>query len=71
MKVSVSLPDEDVEFLDAYVDSQGFASALGCGSQGCSVASSIRTRSGVRGCLSGVVAYEADVWEPTVGDGLS
>jgi len=26
MKVSVSLPDEDVEFLDAYADSQGFAS---------------------------------------------
>ena len=26
MKVSVSLPDEDVEFLDAYADAQGFAS---------------------------------------------
>jgi Arc/MetJ-type ribon-helix-helix transcriptional regulator len=26
MKVSVSLPDEDVEFLDAYADEQGFAS---------------------------------------------
>ena len=26
MKVSVSLPDEDVEFLDAYAQSQGFAS---------------------------------------------
>jgi Arc/MetJ-type ribon-helix-helix transcriptional regulator len=26
MKVSVSLPDEDVEFLDAYADSQGIAS---------------------------------------------
>ena len=28
MKVSVSLPDEDVEFLDTYADSQGFARAL-------------------------------------------
>ena len=26
MKVSVSLPDEDVDFLDAYASSQGFAS---------------------------------------------
>jgi len=26
MKVSVSLPDEDIEFLDAYAESQGFAS---------------------------------------------
>lgn len=26
MKVSVSLPEEDVEFLDAYADSQGFTS---------------------------------------------
>jgi Arc/MetJ-type ribon-helix-helix transcriptional regulator len=26
MKVSVSLPDEDVEFLDAYAETQGFAS---------------------------------------------
>jgi Arc/MetJ-type ribon-helix-helix transcriptional regulator len=26
MKVSVSLPDEDVEFLDAYAEAQGFAS---------------------------------------------
>ena len=26
MKVSVSLPDEDVEFLDAYAQSRGFAS---------------------------------------------
>lgn len=26
MKVSVSLPDDDVEFLDAYADREGFAS---------------------------------------------
>ncbi|GAC1529824.1 MAG: hypothetical protein NVS3B12_03580 [Acidimicrobiales bacterium] len=26
MKVSVSLPDEDVDFLDAYAGAQGFAS---------------------------------------------
>jgi len=26
MKVSVSLPDEDVDFLDAYAQAQGFAS---------------------------------------------
>jgi Arc/MetJ-type ribon-helix-helix transcriptional regulator len=26
MKVSVSLPDEDVEFLDLYAENQGFAS---------------------------------------------
>jgi len=26
MKVSVSLPEEDIKFLDAYADEQGFAS---------------------------------------------
>ncbi len=26
MKISVSLPDEDVEFLDRYADAQGYAS---------------------------------------------
>ena len=26
MKLSVSLPDEDVEFLDSYAETQGFAS---------------------------------------------
>ncbi len=26
MKVSISLPDEDVEFLDAYASAQGFSS---------------------------------------------
>jgi Arc/MetJ-type ribon-helix-helix transcriptional regulator len=26
MKVSVSLPDDDVEFLDSYAEAQGFAS---------------------------------------------
>ena len=26
MKISISLPDEDVEFLDAYAASEGFAS---------------------------------------------
>ena len=29
MKVSISLPDEDVEFLDAYAESQGIASRSG------------------------------------------
>ena len=26
MKISVSLPDEDVEFLDSYAESQGYGS---------------------------------------------
>jgi Arc/MetJ-type ribon-helix-helix transcriptional regulator len=72
MKVSVSLPDEDVNFLDAYADSQGFASRSAV------VHKAVRL---LRASELGP-AYEdawdewtsggeAQVWESTASDGLS
>ena len=72
MKVSVSLPDEDVEFLDAYAQTQGFASRSAV------VHKAVRL---LRASELGP-AYEdawtewtssadADLWETTIADGVS
>jgi Arc/MetJ-type ribon-helix-helix transcriptional regulator len=71
MKLSVSLPDEDVAFLDAYANEQGFASRSAV------LHKAVRLLRGAQ--LS--AAYEeafveweqtgnAAAWETTVGDGL-
>ncbi len=71
MKLSVSLPDEDVEFLDAYAAEQGY------GSRSAVVHKAVRL---LRGAELGA-AYEdafsewddsgeAEAWDLTVGDGL-
>ena len=72
MKLSVSLPDEDVEFLDAYANQQGFASRSAV------LHKAVRL---LRGAQLGA-AYEeaflewdqtgeADAWDSAVGDGLA
>jgi Arc/MetJ-type ribon-helix-helix transcriptional regulator len=72
MKVSVSLPDEDVDFLDGYANAQGFSSRSAV------VHKAVRL---LRASELGP-AYEdawnewssgdeAEVWESTVSDGLS
>jgi Arc/MetJ-type ribon-helix-helix transcriptional regulator len=72
MKLSVSLPNEDVDFLDAYASSQGFASRSAV------VHKAVRL---LRASELGP-AYEdawqqwaaegdAAAWEPTASDGLS
>lgn len=72
MKLSISLPDEDVEFLDAYADEQGFASRSAV------LHKAVRL---LRGAQLGA-AYEdafvewnqtgeAEAWESTVRDGLA
>lgn len=72
MKLSVSLPDEDVEFLDRYAKSQRI------GSRSAAVHKAVRL---LRASQLGA-AYEdawaewaasadADLWESAVGDGLS
>jgi Arc/MetJ-type ribon-helix-helix transcriptional regulator len=71
MKVSVSLPDEDVEFLDRYAASQGI------GSRSAALHKAVRL---LRATELGP-AYEqawadwandddSDLWEATIGDGL-
>jgi Arc/MetJ-type ribon-helix-helix transcriptional regulator len=71
MKVSVSLPDDDVDFLDSYADSKGIASRsavlhkavrlLRASELGAAYEDAWATWS---------AADDSVVWEPTVGDGL-
>ena len=72
MKLSVSLPDEDVEFLDAYAQSQGIASRSAV------VHKAVRL---LKASELGA-AYEdawaewlreghAELWDTTVSDGMS
>ncbi len=72
MKVSVSLPEEDVEFLDAY------ARAQGVGSRSAVVHKAVRL---LRASELGPAyedawrewsdAGEADIWSTTAADGLT
>ena len=72
MKLSVSLPDADVEFLDSYASEQGFASRSAV------LHRAVRL---LRGAELGAayedafVAWEeagdAAAWEATAGDGLA
>lgn len=72
MKVSVSLPDEDVEFLDAYAEGQGISSRSAV------VHKAVRL---LRASELGPAYEEAweewssgddgGPWEATVGDGLA
>jgi Arc/MetJ-type ribon-helix-helix transcriptional regulator len=72
MKISVSLPDTDVEFLDTYAHDQGFASRSAV------LHKAVRL---LRGAQLGAAyeeafaewegAGEAEVWETSVGDGLT
>ena len=71
MKLSVSLPEEDVDFLDAYVESQGFPSRSAV------VHRAVRL---LRASELGAAyedawdewheAGEAEAWEATTADGL-
>lgn len=72
MKVSVSLPDEDVEFLDAYASSKGF------GSRSAVVHKAVRLlrASGLGGSYEDAWQKwssegEDALWDATVNDGLA
>jgi len=71
MKLSVSLPDEDVEFLDAYAAAQGFPSRSAV------VHRAVRLlRASELGAADEdaweewEAAGEADAWDATTADGL-
>ena len=71
MKVSVSLPEEDVEFLDAYASSQGF------GSRSAVVHKAVRLlrASGLGGAYEEAwqewsTHGEERTWDFAIGDGL-
>ena len=72
MKLSVSLPDDDVEFLDRYAASQGI------GSRSAAVHKAVRLlRASELGpayeaaWAAWAESSEADVWESSIADGLT
>jgi Arc/MetJ-type ribon-helix-helix transcriptional regulator len=72
MKVSVSLPKEDVDFLDEYAQDQGF------GSRSAVLHKAVRLlrASGLSGAYEDAwheweTAGEEEVWAEATGDGLS
>jgi Arc/MetJ-type ribon-helix-helix transcriptional regulator len=71
MKVSVSLPGEDVEFLDAYAEAHAFPSRSAVVQQAIRV-----LRLGELGDAYGpaweewAAGDDGELWEPTVSDGL-
>lgn len=72
MKLSVSLPDEDVEFLDAYARSKGFDSRSAVVHQAVRLLRSSELESD----YAGAWAEWADspgggVWDVTIADGLN
>jgi Arc/MetJ-type ribon-helix-helix transcriptional regulator len=71
MKVSVSLPEEDVEFLDAYASTKGYVSRSAV------VHKAVRLlrASGLGGAYEDAwqewaAGDDADAWDVTVDDGL-
>jgi len=69
MKVSVSLPDEDVEFLDSYAQAQGLPS------RSAAVHKAVRVLRGAELASAYEDAYQswaesedADAWDVTAGD---
>ena len=71
MKVSVSLPEEDVVFLDAYVDSQGFASRSAVVHKAVRLLRAAELGAAYEDAFGEWSRDEADLWDSTVADGLS
>jgi Arc/MetJ-type ribon-helix-helix transcriptional regulator len=72
MKVSLSIPDEDVEFLDAYAKSHGQSS------RSAAVQQAIRTLRATELAGDYEAAFaewfagdDAEAWDATAGDGVS
>lgn len=72
MKLSISLPDEDVEFLDEYTADHGMPS------RSAAVHEAVRLlrASGLGAAYEDAwsewaTSGESELWEPTVGDGVS
>ncbi len=71
MKVSVSLPEDDIEFLDSYAHAQGIASRSAVVHKAVSLLRDAQLATAYEDAWGGWTASgDADVWETTVGDGM-
>lgn len=72
MKVSVSLPGEDVEFLDAYAKEQGLDSRSAALHQAVRLLRTAELGAAYEGAWDQWARDgDADIWEPATGDGLT
>jgi Arc/MetJ-type ribon-helix-helix transcriptional regulator len=71
MKVSVSLPDDDIEFLDSYAQAHGIESRSAAVHQAIGLLRQIQLGRAYEGAWEQWNASgEADLWDATVSDGL-
>jgi Arc/MetJ-type ribon-helix-helix transcriptional regulator len=71
MKVSVSLPDEDVEFLDSYAQAQGMQSRSAAVHRAVGLLRASQLEHAYEEAWAAwSAAGDAEAWEATVGDGL-
>jgi antitoxin MazE9 len=72
MKLSVSLPDEDVEFLDAYARTQGYSSRSAVLHRAVRLLRSAELGTAYEDAWTEWTSSgEADLWEQTAADGLT
>ena len=71
MKVSVSLPEEDVEFLDVYASEYGVASRSAVLHRAIRMLRSSGLESAYEGAFDEWAGSDAQTWEGTIGDGLA
>lgn len=71
MKVSVSLPEADIEFLDSYAHAQGIASRSAVVHKAVSLLRAAQLGTAYEDAWdSWSASGDADAWETTVGDGM-
>jgi Arc/MetJ-type ribon-helix-helix transcriptional regulator len=71
MKVSVSLPDEDVDFLDTYAESQGFASRSAVVHKAVRLLRASELGPAYEDAWAEWSNEDAEAWESTASDGLN
>jgi Arc/MetJ-type ribon-helix-helix transcriptional regulator len=69
MKVSVSLPDEDVEFLDAYAESRGIASRSAVVHKAVRLLRASGLGAAYEQAWDESNQCDADLWDATTSDG--
>ncbi len=70
MKLSVSLPDEDVEFLDHYASEHGLESRSGVLRRALAVLRATELGDDYAAAWEEWAGAESDAWEATAADGL-
>jgi Arc/MetJ-type ribon-helix-helix transcriptional regulator len=71
MKVSVSLPEDDIEFLDSYADTQGIPSRSAALHKAVGLLRAAQLGAAYEEAWEGWSASgDADVWETVIGDGV-